>query len=63
MFEEQLIRQVRGGLLGIKQGTKTPEEVYGKLVILKKYNVNMYEELVTQFNKLTNNDTENIKSN
>lgn len=49
MFEQKLIRQVKGGLLGIKLKTKTPEEVWGRLIILKKYNPNMFEELFEQY--------------
>jgi hypothetical protein len=52
MFEEKLIRQVKGGLLGIKKGTKTLEEVWGRLVILKRYNPNMFEELFIEWKKL-----------
>jgi len=49
MFEQKLIQQVKGGLLGIKLKTKTPEEVWGRLIILKKYNPNMFDELLEQY--------------
>jgi hypothetical protein len=52
MFEEKLIRQVKGGLLGMKQGTKKPEEVFGRLNILKRYNQYMFEELLNEYKKL-----------
>jgi hypothetical protein len=54
MFEEKLIRQVKGGLLGIKQGTKSPQEVFGKLNILKRYNQYMFEELLIQYKNIIN---------
>jgi hypothetical protein len=53
MFEEKLIKQVKGGFLGIKQGTKTPQEVFNRLNILKRYNQYMFEELLTEYKKIT----------
>jgi hypothetical protein len=54
MFEEKLIKQVKGGLLGIKLGTKSPQEVFGKLNILKRYNPHMFEELLNEYKKIIN---------
>ena len=49
MFEEKLVKQVRGGLMGIKLGTKSPKEVFDRLSLLKKYNQYMFEELFQEY--------------
>jgi hypothetical protein len=54
MFEEKLIRQVRGGLLGIKMGTKSFTEVQDRLLMLEKYNKPMYEDLLDKYLNLIN---------
>jgi RNA:NAD 2'-phosphotransferase (TPT1/KptA family) len=54
MFEEKLIRQVRGGLLGIQLGTKSFTEVKNRLLMLKKYNKPMYEDLLEKYLTLVN---------
>jgi hypothetical protein len=51
MFEEKLIRQVKGGIFGIRQGTKCPKEVMSRLTLLKIYNPEMFEELFRQYTK------------
>jgi hypothetical protein len=53
MFEEKLIKQVRGGLLGMKMGTKSPKEVLDRLTLLKKYNPFMFEDLYLKYIELT----------
>jgi hypothetical protein len=49
MFEEKLIKQVRGGIMGIRQGTRNPKEVMERLVMLKKYNPLMFEDLLQKY--------------
>jgi hypothetical protein len=60
MFEEKIIKQVKGGILGIKQGTKTPKEVFERLCILKKYNPVMFEDLLKEYVAVTKIKTSNI---
>jgi len=48
-MEEQLIRKIKGGIMGIKNGTKTPGEVGPLLNQLKGRNVGMYEELFNDY--------------
>jgi hypothetical protein len=57
MFEEKLIRQVRGGLLGIQLGTKSFTEVKTRLLMLEKYNKPMYEDLLDKYLNLINTMT------
>ena len=52
MFEEKLVKQVKGGLMGIKLGTKSPKEVFDRLNLLKKYNQHMFEELFQEYNQI-----------
>lgn len=49
MFEEKLVKQVKGGLMGIKLGTKSPKEVFDRLNLLKKYNQYMFEDLYQEY--------------
>ena len=51
-MQELLIRKIKGGMMGIKTGTKTPEEVIGLLTKLRDVNEGMYEELMAQYIKL-----------
>ncbi len=46
-MEEILIRQIEGGIRGIRMGTKTPQtaDLNSKLEKLKKLNEPMYDEL------------------
>lgn len=48
-MDELLIRKVKGGILGIKEGTKKPSEVVGLLNRLKESNVGMYDELLPKY--------------
>lgn len=48
-MEDQLIRKVKGGILGIKTGTKTPAEVAKNLNRLKEVNLGMYDELLPKY--------------
>jgi len=48
-MSEILIKKIRGGIMGIKNGTKTPQEVIGLLVRLKDINFPMYEELLAKY--------------
>jgi hypothetical protein len=52
MFEEKLVKQVKGGLMGIKLGTKSPKEVFDRLSLLKKYNQYMFEELFQEYTRI-----------
>ena len=44
-MEEQLIRKIKGGLMGIKMKTKQPKDVAVLLNKLKLVNKLMYEDL------------------
>lgn len=48
-MEEQLIRKIKGGIMGIKNGTKTPAEVGPILNQLKTRNEGMYLELFNDY--------------
>lgn len=48
-MEETLIRKIKGGILGIKNGTKTPKEVIKYLNMLKDINKPMYQELLNDY--------------
>lgn len=48
-MEEQLIRKIKGGIMGIKNNTKTPAEVGPLLIRLKAVNVGMYDELMNDY--------------
>ena len=48
-MEEQLIRKIKGGIMGIKAGTKTPEQVGPLLNQLKARNEGMYLELFNDY--------------
>ena len=52
MFEEKLVKQVKGGLMGIKLGTKSSKEVFDRLNLLKKYNQYMFEELFQEYTRI-----------
>lgn len=49
MQEEQLIRKIKGGIMGIKTGTKQPNEVGPLLNRLKTVNEGMYLELFNDY--------------
>lgn len=51
MYEEKLIRVIKGGTAAIKRGEKSPEEAgLGKsLNALSKINVGMHEELMNNY--------------
>ena len=44
-----LTRKVKGGLMGMRQGTKTPEEVFKLLKMLKNINEGVYQELLNDY--------------
>ncbi len=48
-MEQQLIKKITGGILGIKNGTKTPQEVGKFLNLLKGINQPMYEDLFNDY--------------
>lgn len=50
-MEELLIRKVKGGIQGIKNGTKKPSEIAPLLNRLKGINEGMYDELLQQYQK------------
>ena len=51
-MEQQLIKKITGGLMGIKLGTKEPKEVAVLLNKLKSINVMMYEEFFEKYKNL-----------
>lgn len=48
-MEETLIKRIKGGILGIKNGTKQPQEVGKFLNMLKSINQGMYDELLNDY--------------
>ena len=48
-MEETIIKKIKGGIFGIKQGTKQPKEVAVWLIKLKAINPMMYEECLQQY--------------
>lgn len=48
-MEEIIIKKVRGGIMGIKNGTKQPNEVAPWLNKLKPLNPGMYDELFNNY--------------
>ena len=55
-MEQQLIKKITGGLMGIKLGTKEPKEVAVLLNKLKSINVMMYEEFFEKYKSLVVKD-------
>ena len=55
-MEQQLIKKITGGLMGIKLGTKEPKEVAVLLNKLKLINVMMYEEFFEKYKNLVVKD-------
>jgi hypothetical protein len=51
-MEQILIRKIKGGIFGIKTGTKTPEQIASLLNKLKQINPGMYEELFLDYKKI-----------
>jgi len=52
-MEDAIIKKIKGGLFGIKQGTKEPKDVAMWLNKLKAVNEMMYEEYLQQFKAVT----------
>lgn len=52
-MEHKLILRIKGGILGIKNGTKTPQEVGKYLIMLEKLNRPMYEDLMNDYKAVT----------
>lgn len=50
-MEDQLIKKIKGGILGMRNGTKHPKEVAPLLNKLKPLNVGMFEELMNDYKK------------
>lgn len=48
-MEQQLIKKIKGGIMGIKNGTKTAAEVGKFLNMLQGINKPMYEELLNDY--------------
>ena len=48
-MQDMLMRKVKGGLMGMRQGTKTPEEVFKLLKMLKNINEGVYQELLNDY--------------
>ena len=55
-MEQQLIKKITGGLMGIKLGTKEPKEVAVLLNKLKPINLMMYEEFFEKYKNLVVKD-------
>lgn len=54
-MEQILIKKIKGGIFGIKTGSKTPEQIAILLSKLKEINPGMYEELFLDYKKVTTN--------
>lgn len=50
-MEDILIRKIKGGMLGMRQGTKTQEEIGRLLNKLKDINKPMYDDLLNDYKK------------
>lgn len=48
-MEDTIVRKIKGGILGIKTGTKQPKEVIVWLNKLKPLNKPMYDELINDY--------------
>ena len=48
-MEDIIIRKIKGGIMGIKNGTKQPKEVIVWLNKLKPLNKPMYNELINNY--------------
>ena len=48
-YEEQLERKIKGGLLGLKNGTKTPQEVAPWLNRLKEINPLLFQDYINDY--------------
>lgn len=51
-MEDQIIRKIKGGLMGMRNGTKLPTDVAPWLNKLLPLNVGMYEELFKEYKTL-----------
>jgi hypothetical protein len=51
-MEQQLIKKITGGLMGIRLGTKEPKDVATLLNKLKPINPGMYEEFFEKYKNL-----------
>lgn len=54
-MNEILIKKIKGGIMGIKNGTKSPSEVGPLLNKLKDINKPMYEELFNDYKAVLEN--------
>lgn len=54
-MEELLIKKVKGGIFGVKNGTKDPAEIGHFLNRLKPLNEGMYDELFGEYQKALEN--------
>ncbi len=48
-MEELLVKKIRGGILGIKNGTKEPKEIAPFLNTLRPINPFLYEDLLRDY--------------
>ena len=48
-MQEQLIKKITGGIMGIKNGTKEPKEVAPFLNRLKDINEGMYDDYLKKY--------------
>lgn len=48
-MEDKLIKLIKGGIFGMKNGSKTPQDVTPHLNRLKAINLPMYEELFNNY--------------
>jgi hypothetical protein len=57
-MEDLLIRKIKGGIQGIKNGTKKPEEIAPLLNRLKGINEGMYFDLLEEYDKAVRKNKE-----
>lgn len=48
-MQEQLIKKITGGIMGIKNGTKEPKDVAPHLNRLKEINEGMYQDYLKKY--------------
>ncbi|GIV43927.1 MAG: hypothetical protein KatS3mg035_1050 [Bacteroidia bacterium] len=58
-MQDQLIKKIKGGIIGIKNGTKEPKEIAPLLNRLKAVNEGMYEDLLKEYKQALENRKKN----
>lgn len=51
-MQDQLIKKITGGIMGIKNGTKEPKDVAPLLTRLQKINEGLYEDYLKKYKEV-----------